>query len=93
MSEAGVVVAPHGATGLSDSKPNPCGAAMLVALKFTHCRYESSWHPEMLLSRLATGAQYNVLAPQALPSGPSGTYDASLRPENKFYSPNGTVGS
>ena len=83
----------HEARELHVQAPNPCGAAMLMALKFTHCRYESSWHPEMLLSRLTTGPQYNVLASQALPSGPSGTYDASLRPENKFYSPNGTVGS
>ena len=42
---------------------------MLMALKITHCRYESSWDPKMLLSRLATGPQYNVLAPQALLTG------------------------
>ena len=74
------------------SAPDPQG----VLGKVEGTPNESSWHPEMLLSRLATGAQYNVLASQALPSGPSGpsgTYDASLRPENKFYSPNGTVGS
>ena len=32
-------------------------------LELSYCRYESSWH------RLATGPQYNVLAPQALLTG------------------------
>ena len=38
-------------------------------MKITHRRYDNSWHPKMLLSRLATGPQYNVLAPQALLTG------------------------
>ena len=42
---------------------------MSFTQEITHCRYESSWDPKMLLSRLATGAQYNVLAPQALLTG------------------------
>ena len=42
---------------------------MISTQEITHCRYESSWESKMLLSRLATGPQYNVLAPQALLTG------------------------
>ena len=42
---------------------------MIFTQEITHCRYESSWDSKMLLSRLATGPQYNVLAPQALLTG------------------------
>ena len=43
-----------------------------------HCRYESSWHPTMLLSRLATGPQYNVLAHQALLALTTRPYDRKI---------------
>ena len=47
-------------------------------MKLTHCRYESSWHPKMLLSRLATGPQYNVLAHQALLTLTTRPYDRKI---------------
>ena len=47
-------------------------------MKLTHCRYESSWQPKMLLSRLATGSQFNVLAHQALLTLTTRPYDRKI---------------